>query len=90
MRTLITVVVLLGTSILQAADPGYQIVKEIAIGGEGGWDYVIGDAAAHRVYVSHATRIVVADADTGHVCDRVERSGRQDARCDAEVTRSRS
>jgi len=71
MRTLITVVVLLGTSILQAADPGYQIVKEIAIGGEGGWDYVIGDAAAHRVYVSHATRIVVADADTGQIVGEI-------------------
>jgi hypothetical protein len=24
---------------LQAADPNYHVVKEIQIGGEGGWDY---------------------------------------------------
>jgi DNA-binding beta-propeller fold protein YncE len=52
-------------AVAHAADPGYHVVKEIAIGGEGGWDYVIVDAATHRLYASHATKIVVADTDTG-------------------------
>jgi YVTN family beta-propeller protein len=33
----------------------------ITIGGEGGWDYLTADAAAHRLYVSHATRVLVVD-----------------------------
>jgi DNA-binding beta-propeller fold protein YncE len=56
---------LAAAAVLLAADARYGIVKEIHIGGEGGWDYVIVDAASHRLYVSHATRIVVADSDTG-------------------------
>lgn len=53
------------------ADPGYHIAREIAIGGEGGWDYVIADAAAHRLYVSHATKIVVADTETGAIIGEI-------------------
>ena len=62
---------LLGTSILYAADPTYQIIKEIQIGGEGGWDYLIVDSSAHRVYVSHATKIVVADTETGQIVGEI-------------------
>jgi DNA-binding beta-propeller fold protein YncE len=55
---------------LQAADV-YHPVKEIAIGGEGGWDYLIADPAAHRLYVSHATKIVVADTQTGKIVGEI-------------------
>jgi hypothetical protein len=55
----------------QAAGPNYHVVKEIAIGGEGGWDYLIVDPAAHRVYVSHATKIVVADTETGAIVGEI-------------------
>ena len=67
MRSVVAIMVLLGTSMLYAADPNYQIIKEIQIGGEGGWDYLIVDSSAHRVYVSHATKIVVADTETGQI-----------------------
>jgi len=53
-----------------AADVYHQ-VKEIAIGGEGGWDYLIVDSTAHRLYVSHATKIVVADTQTGKVVGEI-------------------
>jgi DNA-binding beta-propeller fold protein YncE len=46
---------------LQAQDGPYHFSKEIPIGGEGGWDYLTVDAAAHRLYVSHATHVVVID-----------------------------
>lgn len=62
--------VLVGTA-AQAADSPYALVKEIAIGGEGGWDYLITDPAAHRLYVSHATKIVVADTDTGNIVGEI-------------------
>ncbi len=45
----------------------YQIVTQFPVGGEGGWDYVTLDAGARRLYVSHATRVEVLDADTGKV-----------------------
>ena len=44
-------------SALRAASTGYHILNEIKIGGEGGWDYLIVDAAARRLYVSHATHV---------------------------------
>src|SRR6267378_207103 len=55
---------------LNAADVYHQ-VKEIAIGGEGGWDYLLVDSAAHRLYVSHATKIVVADTETGKIVGEI-------------------
>ena len=39
--------------------------KQIKIGGEGGWDYLTMDSAARRLYVSHATHVVVVDVDAG-------------------------
>ena len=50
-----------------AADGPYRVVKEIKIGGPGGWDYISVDATAHRIYVSHATKAVVADSETGMI-----------------------
>src|SRR5437773_9403066 len=52
---------------LQAQDGPYHFSKEIPIGGEGGWDYLTVDAAAHRLYVSHATHVVVIDTVAGKV-----------------------
>lgn len=41
----------------------YDKVRKIAIGGEGGWDYLTVDAEARRLYVSRGTRVVVLDLD---------------------------
>jgi hypothetical protein len=43
---------------------GYHVIKTVPISGEGGWDYVTVDSDARRVYVSHATQVVVLDADS--------------------------
>ena len=50
-----------------AAPTGWKILKEIKIGGEGGWDYLAIDSSARRLYVSHATHVVVVDPDSGKV-----------------------
>ncbi|MEP7037480.1 MAG: YncE family protein [Acidobacteriota bacterium] len=42
---------------------GYHLLKTIKVGGEGGWDYIFDDSNAHRLYVSHATKVVVIDTD---------------------------
>jgi YVTN family beta-propeller protein len=49
------------------AQTGYHIVKQFKLGGEGGWDYLTIDPKARRLYVSHATHVMVVDADTGAV-----------------------
>src|SRR5260370_9671281 len=46
---------------LQGQDGPYRFMKEIPVGGEGGWDYLSVDPAAHRLYVSHGTKVVVID-----------------------------
>ena len=38
-------------------------MKEITVGGEGGWDYLSVDTDARRLYVSHATKVVVIDLE---------------------------
>ena len=38
-------------------------VHKIAVGGEGGWDYLTVDSAARRLYVSRGNRVVVLDLD---------------------------
>src|SRR5215471_13067413 len=50
-----------------AAPTGYKLLNEIKIGGEGGWDYLTLDNSARRLYVSHATHVVVVDPDAGKV-----------------------
>ena len=45
--------------------PQYKVMKHIALGGDGGWDYLAVDSAARRVYVSRSTRMMVVDADSG-------------------------
>jgi YVTN family beta-propeller protein len=43
------------------AEGPYHFLKAIPLPGEGGWDYLTVDSAAHRLYVSHATKMLVID-----------------------------
>ena len=45
------------------AGGSYHFVKEIPVGGEGGWDYLSVDEAGRRLYVSHGSKVVVIDLD---------------------------
>jgi DNA-binding beta-propeller fold protein YncE len=47
-----------------AASSAYHVVKTISVAGDEGWDYLIVDAAARRVYISHGSHVVVIDADS--------------------------
>jgi YVTN family beta-propeller protein len=49
----------------------YRFVKEIPIGGEGGWDYLSVDSAAKRLYVSHGTKVVVLDLEGDKVAGEI-------------------
>jgi YVTN family beta-propeller protein len=70
----IAVVVLVAFSALGSpgGPSGYHIDHEIALQGGGGWDYLVVDEGARRVYVSHATQVNVLDADTGKLVGTIE------------------
>lgn len=50
-----------------AASQQYVKSGEIAIGGEGGWDILTIDSAAHRLYLSHSTKVEVIDLEKNAV-----------------------
>lgn len=71
MRKLFLVSLLLVAATAIAAATGYHILKEIKIGGDGGWDYLTMDNAARRLYVSHNNKVVVVDPDAGKVVGEI-------------------
>ena len=68
---LITLVAAAVSGTLRAADPAYQKVGEIHIGGPGAFDYLVVDAAAKRLYVTHGTEIVVIDTAADKIVGRI-------------------
>jgi YVTN family beta-propeller protein len=54
-----------------AAAADYKPLTEIPIGGEGGWDILTVDDAMRRLYLSHATKVVVVDIDAGKVAGEI-------------------
>jgi DNA-binding beta-propeller fold protein YncE len=64
-------ILIAATAAAQAAPGGYHVARSIALGGEGGWDYLTVDPAAHRLYVSHATRVQVIDTETNAVVGEI-------------------
>jgi len=45
------------------AHAAYHLIDKIAVGGEGGWDYLEADAVSRRLYVTHKDHVVVIDMD---------------------------
>ena len=56
----------------QAQSVDYHVTKEVALGAPDRWDYVIYDAASHRVYVAHGDRVTVVDGKDGTIVGQVE------------------
>lgn len=50
-----------------AQDPGYAITKRYQLGGEGDWDYLTFDTAAHRLFIARESHVVVVNPDNGAV-----------------------
>ena len=47
-----------------AARADYHVVARVALGGEGGWDYLEPDPASRRLYLTHNGHVQVLDMDT--------------------------
>jgi YVTN family beta-propeller protein len=62
-----TLMGLLATALLAQGATDYKIQARYPVPGTGGWDYITIDAAARRLYVSHATQVEVLNADNGQM-----------------------
>jgi len=69
MRTVSLALILAATASAQA--PTYHISHTYPLGGDGGWDYIVPDPAAHRVYIGRANRVMVVDATDGKLLGEV-------------------
>jgi YVTN family beta-propeller protein len=66
----LTALALLSTNAVRG-EGEYKLIKEIPIGGEGGWDILTIDSPAHRLYLSHATKVVVVDLTKNAVAGEI-------------------
>ncbi|HEY7002004.1 MAG TPA: hypothetical protein VH330_09700 [Candidatus Udaeobacter sp.] len=49
----------------------YQFAAEIPIGGEGGWDILTIDSPSSRLYLAHATKVVVVDLNKNTIAGEI-------------------
>jgi DNA-binding beta-propeller fold protein YncE len=70
-KILLPILCSLATATFSHAAEPYHLLKEISVGGEGGWDYLSVDSAAQRLYVSHGTKVVVIDLAKDAVCGEI-------------------
>ena len=50
---------------------GYHVTRTFALGGDGGWDYIVPDPAQHRIYIGRTNRVMVVDTDNGKLVGEV-------------------
>jgi YVTN family beta-propeller protein len=72
-QTCINLVLAIVFAAISFAQPhsGYHVTKAIAVGGEGGWDYITFDAQSHRLFASHGNRVMVASTDSDKVVGEI-------------------
>jgi DNA-binding beta-propeller fold protein YncE len=64
-------IIALTVAAASGAEGPYHFLKEIPVGGAGGWDYLSVDSKAQRLYVSHATKVVVIDLSKDQVVGEI-------------------
>ncbi|HEY1951464.1 MAG TPA: hypothetical protein VGG76_01555 [Gemmatimonadaceae bacterium] len=57
------------------AAQSYETTHTFALGGEGGWDYIITDAPNHRLFVARQSRVMVVDMNDGHLIAEIPVNG---------------
>jgi DNA-binding beta-propeller fold protein YncE len=68
---LLLLVVVAAPLFAAGADSGYKVTKRIAIGGDGGWDYLTFDQASRRLFIARANRVMVVDVDGGKLLGEI-------------------
>lgn len=55
----------------QTDPPGYRVVRQIKLGGDGHWDYITIDTAGNRLFIARQTRIMVVDPASGRLLGEI-------------------
>lgn len=73
MRNSLLFVLTLATaaSILGQSPSAYRITHTYALGGEGGWDYIVPDPPNHRLFIARQNRVMVVDEDSGKLLGEI-------------------
>ena len=71
MRNLVLVLTLAAAPLLAQSSSSYRITHSYTLGGDGGWDYIVPDAANHRLFIGRQNRVMVVDQDTGALLGEV-------------------
>ena len=50
---------------------GYHLLKQITLGGEGGWDYITFDSPTRRLFISRQSKVIVLDVDSEKVVGEI-------------------
>jgi YVTN family beta-propeller protein len=53
---------------------GYRVTQKIAVGGEGGWDYISFNAPTHQLFASHGTKVIVINTDSDKVVGEIPKT----------------
>jgi DNA-binding beta-propeller fold protein YncE len=59
------------TAVLAQSTATYRITHTYALGGEGGWDYIVPDPPNHRLFIARSDRVMVIDEDSGKLLGEV-------------------
>jgi hypothetical protein len=55
----------------QASGSGeYHVARQVTLGGNGRWDYIVLDTAANRLFIARQDRVMVVDPDAGKLRGR--------------------
>jgi YVTN family beta-propeller protein len=57
----------IGAPVELTAQANYQVIDQWKIGGEGGWDYLLADGPAHKLYITHGQKVDAVDTTSGKV-----------------------
>src|SRR3954462_13009747 len=71
MRIAFTIALICAAS-LAGAQGEYRITHTYPVGGDGSWDYLVPDAAHHRLFIGRQDRVMVVDEGTGKVLGEVK------------------
>jgi hypothetical protein len=71
MRRVALAIMLCVVSPLFAQSPAYHITRTYALGGDGGWDYIVPEPAQHRLFIGRTNRVMVVDENDGTLLGEV-------------------
>jgi YVTN family beta-propeller protein len=72
--SIIIILLFISTIGLAQSSSGYHVEKKIAVGGEGGWDYITCDVPSHRLYASHGNSVMVISTDSDKVIGEIPKT----------------